>query len=158
MTPGPSHASSAFTPVSRSAIRRTLLKRARPRPAVGRLGNLACHDNRLDTSDNIRIAVGRICLAYTLRDEDLREDGASNEGNLSHCSDPGLAAFRQLEWMVSAMQNEHIPHDSREHIRSLLQALLNRAQQGNLPPCRRILVSSRSNRVSSQYSDTRPAS
>ncbi|GAA5883365.1 hypothetical protein JCM16303_006711 [Sporobolomyces ruberrimus] len=110
VTPGPSHASSAFTPVSRSAIRRTLLKRACPRPAVGRLGNLACHDNRLDTSDNIRIAVGRICLAYTLRDEDLREDGASNEGNLSHCSDPGLAAFRQLEWMVlySTVRNKAI--------------------------------------------------
>ncbi|GAA5873000.1 hypothetical protein JCM16303_006910 [Sporobolomyces ruberrimus] len=77
-----------------------------------------------ETGDEVRIAIGRLCLAYTL-DDKYRFTNEKNE-------DPGWLAFYALKWMISCVQAEQTTREVRHQISWLLHWLLRHAAQGLL--------------------------
>ncbi|GAA6007357.1 hypothetical protein JCM11491_003101 [Sporobolomyces phaffii] len=85
--PAPSHTSAlGLSCLSSACVPRTILKPRLPLAIVG-----VVPANPLDTRERVRLAIGRIALAYTFGSQ--RVDAADS-------IDPGWAAFNSLGWLI----------------------------------------------------------
>jgi hypothetical protein len=123
-------------PQDRSSRNKTLTRVPRdpsrdPPPITG---ILLIHPFRI--SDDARVAIGRICLVYTLNDRDCDHDAARtypDQASRDDHLDPGFSAFERLEWMTPILDYEESAPELCDQVSWKLRLLLAQAVAGQLP-------------------------
>lgn len=102
-------------------------------------------ENKVESWDDVRIAIGRVCLAYTLEPRYLSEDDEKayvrEDDRVKHL-DPGWLAFQRLRWMTETLTasrgldlryTSYLTPDHINLLKHSLRVLLQRAEHKTLP-------------------------
>ncbi|GAA5876677.1 hypothetical protein JCM16303_003623 [Sporobolomyces ruberrimus] len=109
---------------------------APPRSEISVPAGVLVPPNRLETPDEVRVSIGRICLAYTLASRPYSVGRDINEEDVEYSQfDPGFEAFERLNWMIPHMHDQTAELSwLRAYITRTLSDLHVQAIENRLPP------------------------